>query len=130
LAALRPFLGVAPTTAQRHAGTLIGHGLLGALATPFTSKGRPARLLYLTRLGLQTADNGGLYAVALARQLAAGKDVMTDRGLTCMPGLLAAYELLALLAGARRVEAGCAAGSVRGVGRFGVVWGMRGWFAC
>jgi hypothetical protein len=88
-------------SAYRQLRSLLERGLISALVSPWRTSGRPARLLYTTRLGL------GMLARSRAMD---PQDVVGQSGLEHVPptrrrlaelaGRLVAYELLGLLAAA------------------------------
>jgi len=90
-----PFLGRATSTGHRRARQLCDRGLLAAIATPVRTSGRPARLLLPTQFGLAVLAQGGAVQPA---GLPESQPTAPTRLLADLPGRLAAYELLALLA--------------------------------
>jgi protein involved in plasmid replication-relaxation len=96
---LAPFVGRPESTLQRHVKNLIDGELVGSMANPLPSRGRPSRLLYLSCLGLAAARSAGVEPSRLARRLVSGGQ---SEGIVPpsqqLPGLLAAYELVRLLA--------------------------------
>jgi hypothetical protein len=82
----------------RRLRSLLDRGLVSALASPWRTSGRPARLLSTTRLGLDMlARSRALDPHVLARRSATER-IQRARLTAELPGRLAAYELLGLLA--------------------------------
>jgi hypothetical protein len=91
-------VGEGTSTAHRRVRNLLDRGLLTALAAPVRGTGRPARLLSPTQFGLDSlARCRGMEPWALLERLNPG-NARAARLMAELPGLLAAYELLALLA--------------------------------
>jgi hypothetical protein len=85
-------------SAYRHLRGLLDRGLVNALVSPWRTSGRPARLLSTTRLGLGlVARCRGRDPHALPRR-SVPERVRRHHLLAELPGRLAAYELLGLLA--------------------------------
>jgi hypothetical protein len=97
LGALAPFVRRGPSTLRRRAAYLVAAGLLGGVPTPLRTRGRPRQLLYPTWSGLSAIDQDPA-AGELARQLASGTPKLRRFLVARLPGLLAAYELLSLVA--------------------------------
>ena len=98
LGVLAPFLRDAASTAHRRAGQLCDRGLLTAIASPLRTGGRPARLLLpsepaVSMLARRRAVQPAVQAGLLELYRTAPTRLLLD-----LPGRLAAYELLALLA--------------------------------
>jgi hypothetical protein len=85
-------------SAHRRLRSLLDQGLVSALVSPWRSSGRPARLLSATRLGLDMLAR----SCAIDPHVLAGRSgtehVQRARLMAELPGRLAAYELLGLLA--------------------------------
>jgi hypothetical protein len=85
-------------TAYRRLRSLLHRGLVSALVSPWRTSGRPARLLFTTRLGLDMlARRRRLDPHVLARRSGTER-LQWARLMAELPGRLAAYELLRLLA--------------------------------
>jgi hypothetical protein len=85
-------------SAYRRITRLIDRGLVSTSVSPFRSSGRPPRLFSTTRLGLDTlARSRALDPHVLARRSGAER-LQRTRLMAELPGRLAAYELLRLLA--------------------------------
>src|SRR5713101_6089802 len=99
LKVLAPFVVGSDSTLHRHLNDLVDVGLVDSLPNQLQAKGRPGRLFYLASLGLTAARSDGVEPSALAQKLGLGG---THAGVAWLskrlPGLLTAYELLALLA--------------------------------
>jgi Replication-relaxation len=99
LKVLAPFVETPTSTLHRHVEHLVDAGLIGSVASPLPGHGRPGRLLYLSRDGLSATNSDGVEPSGLARKLALrGGDGVVPRIPREWPKLLAAYELLSLLA--------------------------------
>jgi len=99
LKVLAPFVDGSDSTLHRHLNDLVDVGLVDSLPNQLQAEGRPGRLFYLASLGLTAARSDGVEPSALAQKLGLGG---THAGVAWLskrlPGLLTAYELLALLA--------------------------------
>jgi hypothetical protein len=84
-------------SAYRRLRSLLNRGLLSALVCPWRTSGRPARLLATTRMGLDMLAPRALDPHVLARRSGAER-VQRARLMAELPGRLAAYELLRLVA--------------------------------
>src|SRR5206468_1024028 len=86
------------STSHHRVRHLWGRGLLTAIATPLRTEGRPARLLLPTQLGLEILARCGAVQPGLQAGLLGLHRITSSRLLLDLPGRLATYELLALLA--------------------------------
>jgi hypothetical protein len=97
LATLGPFVACGSSTLHRHARRLIDCELLRVMSDPWQGTGRRRQLLYLSQRGLALVRDEE--PVVLARHLAARRTNLGQHvDLTKLAPLLAAYELLGLLA--------------------------------
>ena len=87
------------SSTYRRFGSMLDRGLVSALVSPWRTSGRPARLFCTTRLGLDMlARSCAIYQLNVMGQ--SGVDqILPARFMGDLPGRLAAYELLGVLAG-------------------------------
>ena len=98
------FSGGGRSLAYRHLRSLLERSLVSALLNPWRTSGRPARLLYTTRLGLDALVRSGAIDPQYLVGQSGADHVQPGRLLADLPGRLAAYELLGLLAAAHPGE--------------------------